>query len=90
MNRLAFIRRMALAAAACAFIDVPWPKEWDRRKPRLVIDYDEGAAVVDTWTWRPDEKVWEHTLWSAQAAEPLERSWHYEAPFHVVRAVTGP
>lgn len=25
MNRLAFIRRMALAAAACALIDVPWP-----------------------------------------------------------------
>ncbi len=27
MNRLAFLRRMALAAAACAFIDVPWPTE---------------------------------------------------------------
>lgn len=26
MLRRAFLKRMALAAAACAFIDVPWPK----------------------------------------------------------------
>ena len=26
MNRLAFLRRAGLAAAACAFLDVPWPK----------------------------------------------------------------
>lgn len=26
MIRRSFLKRMALAAAACAFIDVPWPK----------------------------------------------------------------
>ena len=39
MNRLAFIRRMALAAAACAFIDVPWPKRetaWQDRVAYMV------------------------------------------------------
>ena len=30
MNRLAFIRRMALAAAACALIYVPWPAQTKR------------------------------------------------------------
>lgn len=29
MNRLAFIRRMAMVAAACALIDVPWPAKRD-------------------------------------------------------------
>lgn len=29
MKRAAFLKRMALAAAACAFIDVPWPKSED-------------------------------------------------------------
>ena len=27
MIRRSFLKRMALAAAACAFIDVPWPKQ---------------------------------------------------------------
>ena len=27
MIRRRFLKRMALAAAACAFIDVPWPRE---------------------------------------------------------------
>ena len=27
MLRSAFLKRMALAAAACAFIDVAWPKD---------------------------------------------------------------
>ena len=30
MIRSAFLRRMALAAAACAFIDVPWPEHGRR------------------------------------------------------------
>ena len=36
MLRRAFLRRMALAAAACAFIDVPWPKP--KRKPFIAYD----------------------------------------------------
>lgn len=38
MIRRNFLRRMALAAAACAFIDVPWP----RREP-----YTATLAVHD-------------------------------------------
>lgn len=41
MNRFAFIRRMALAAAACAFIDVKWPEaERIVGKTWYVMEYD--------------------------------------------------
>ena len=45
MSRRAFLRRMALAAAACAFIDVKWPAA-DRLlgKTWYVMEYDGSLA----------------------------------------------
>lgn len=45
MLRRSFLKRMALAAAACAFIDVPWPKE-RTVEMRAVLPAD-GAWYVD-------------------------------------------
>lgn len=45
MIRRAFLRRMALAAAACAFIDVPWPKA--AREGELVNE------VLQPRSWKP-------------------------------------
>lgn len=46
MIRLAFLRRMALAAAACAFIDVPWPKVVSART-RALEAVRQGAMYYD-------------------------------------------
>lgn len=37
MLRRAFFKRMALAAAACAFIDVPWPRVAEREDSVVII-----------------------------------------------------
>lgn len=41
MIRIAFLKRMALAAAACAFIDVPWPAK---------TQYEKGLARNSRYT----------------------------------------
>ena len=49
MIRSAFLRRMALAAAACAFIDVPWPKQEPRvwvAKNVIFTVYGEPVGVA--------------------------------------------
>lgn len=61
MIRRSFLKRMALAAAACAFIDVPWPKPWPEDKPftstkwmdtgRVVGDRIYGVVTVFPVTW---------------------------------------
>ena len=38
ITRQGFLKRMALAAAACAFIDVPWPKE---NTPKVIFATEE-------------------------------------------------
>ena len=54
MIRSAFLKRMALAAAACAFIDVPWPKQATLAEGKgsgsirnvVVVYGSEGALVM--------------------------------------------
>jgi hypothetical protein len=92
MIRRAFLRRMALAAAACAFIDVPWPKPAGvplrRDRPALIYRHEslaalDGEEVTETWRWRPAEKVWEYRVRSRDGGV-IHESWRPDTPFVVV------
>lgn len=46
MLRRSFLKRMALAAAACAFIDVPWPKEQPWSLADAITKAESGDVIV--------------------------------------------
>ena len=46
MLRSAFLKRMALVAAACAFIDVPWPKDQAASAPEVRKSYHFRAYAL--------------------------------------------
>ena len=47
MIRRAFFRRMALAAAACAFIDVPWPKMEEEPIGVTISGWEDGRPMLE-------------------------------------------
>ena len=61
MIRRDFLKRMALAAAACAFIDVPWPSV--RQGRRAVIEREDSPGA-----WTPVGEVYLNILKDANVA----------------------
>jgi hypothetical protein len=63
MLRSAFLRRAALAAAACAFIDVPWPKDEVWNEPAGFITF-KGDASGEEGPWQVQWKTVEAETWT--------------------------
>ena len=63
MNRAAFLKRMAFAALACAFIDVPTPKpslkKYRMSEPTPWVPMREAASSFDHLSDRILTELWD-------------------------------
>lgn len=87
MIRRSFLKRMAMAAAACALIDVPWPKQrrWQDGSPNVVtIDaLDVYVSDFGTLVVLPDET--EADVKARALRMFMDDSW----PMPIVEAAIG-
>lgn len=79
MLRRAFLRRMAFAAAACAFIDVPWPKVQEAQAVEVTHALtDEGWYVdLDGVRFWPRENRMDKPSGVGAGWAPLDNGWYH-------------